>query len=103
MLARLVLGVVRYGDEDTVTELKGAYRGDLLPGRQAGIDDDLVAEHGAAFNLAGMDPVAAILVRCDDEHLIPSRPLAQRADRNGDGIPGETDRNSDAHRRSWRR
>ena len=61
------------------------------------MDNDLIADHGAAFNVASVDSVAAVLVRRDDEYLIASRPFAQRTNRYGDDMIFGTDRNPDAY------
>ena len=64
------------GDEDSVAKLKGAERGDLFAGRQSGVDHNLIAEHGAAFDLTALGSRPAVFVCGNDEHLVSSRSLA---------------------------
>lgn len=71
------------GDEDSIAKLKGAERGDLLTGRQSGVDHNFIAEHGAALDLTALGSHPAVFVRGNDEHLVASRSLTEGADRDG--------------------
>lgn len=64
------------GDEDSIAKLKGAERGDLFANRQPGVDHNLIAEHGAAFDLTALGSCPAVFVCGNDEHLVSSRSLA---------------------------
>ena len=97
ILIRVILDGSHDRDENTVAELKGSHRGDLLTGCQSGMDNDLIADQGAAFNVASVDSVAAVLVRRDDEYLVASWPFAQRTNRYGDDMMFGTDRNPNAY------
>ena len=97
ILCRVILDSFHDRDENTVAELKGSHRCNLLTGCQPGMDNNLIADHGAAFNLASVDSIAAVLVRRDDEYLVASWPFAQRTNRYGDDMLFRTDRNPDAY------
>ena len=97
ILFRMILDSFHDRDENTVAELKGSHRCNLLTGCQPSMDNNLIADHGAAFNLASVDSIAAVLVWRDDEYLIASGPFAQRTNRYGDDIKFGTNRNPDAY------
>src|SRR6185295_9607157 len=66
------------------------------------MNDNLVSEHRAAFDLLDVRPDTAVLVLRDDENLIALWAFAQRTYRDGNGLARSPDRHTDAHRRTGR-
>src|SRR4029079_4630483 len=68
--------------------------------REPCMNDNLVSEHRAAFDLLDVCPGSAVLVLRDDKDLITLRAFAQRIHRHGNGRARGADRHTDAHRRT---
>jgi hypothetical protein len=84
-------------------QLEGPRGGHLLAGGEPGFDQHLVAQHGAALDLAQVCARPAHGVDGDHEDVIASRTPAQRAHGHGDGRLRGCDRHAHAHRCTRRR